>query len=53
MDGDISAKTMEQGANSALKDQDLTSGIHESVNQTVSARAVEQLWIGAAVLTKL
>ncbi|MCJ1267201.1 hypothetical protein MMC22_007086 [Lobaria immixta] len=27
---------MEQGANSALKDQDLTTGIHESVNQTPS-----------------
>jgi len=35
MDGDSSAKTFEAGANSALKDQDLTSGIHESVNQTV------------------
>ncbi len=35
MDGDSSAKTFESGANSALKDQDLTSGVHESVNQTV------------------
>ncbi|KAI4209281.1 MAG: hypothetical protein LQ351_007781 [Letrouitia transgressa] len=37
MDGDHSAKTFEQGANSALKDQDLTSGIHESVNQVPSS----------------
>ena len=38
MDGDHSAKTMEQGANSALKENDLSSGIHESVNQVVSAQ---------------
>ncbi|KAI4111024.1 MAG: hypothetical protein LQ345_006890 [Seirophora villosa] len=36
MDGDHTAKTFEQGANSAMKDQDLTSGVHESVNQIVS-----------------
>ncbi|MCJ1476112.1 hypothetical protein MMC13_004777 [Lambiella insularis] len=37
MDGDHSAKTMEQGANSAMKGgQDLTEGIHESVKQTPS-----------------
>lgn len=36
MDGDHSAKTFEQGANSAMKDQELTSGVHESVNQIVS-----------------
>ena len=35
MDGDSSAKTMERGANSAMKDQELTSGIHESTNQIV------------------
>lgn len=40
MDGDSTAKTFESGANSALKDQDLTSGIHESVNQTVRIIAV-------------
>ncbi|CAF9928823.1 MAG: hypothetical protein HETSPECPRED_006942 [Heterodermia speciosa] len=28
---------MEQGANSAMKDQELTSGIHESVNQIPGA----------------
>ena len=39
MDGDQSAKTFEQGANSAMKDQDLTSGIHESTNQVVSTAA--------------
>ena len=39
MDGDNSAKTMEQGANSAMKENELTSGIHESVNQTVSIKA--------------
>ena len=36
MDGDQTAKTFEQGANSALKENELTSGIHESVKQTVS-----------------
>ncbi len=35
MDGDHTAKTFEQGANSAMKDQELTSGIHESTNQIV------------------
>ncbi|KAL8939806.1 MAG: hypothetical protein Q9216_003157 [Gyalolechia sp. 2 TL-2023] len=35
MDGDHTAKTFEQGANSAMKDQDLTTGVHESVNQIV------------------
>lgn len=35
MDGDHAAKSMEQGANSAMKDQEMTSGIHESVNQIV------------------
>ncbi|KAL8819094.1 MAG: hypothetical protein Q9191_007809 [Dirinaria sp. TL-2023a] len=37
MDGDHSAKIMEQGANSAMKDQELTSGIHESTNQIPAA----------------
>ncbi|KAL8801802.1 MAG: hypothetical protein Q9182_004209 [Xanthomendoza sp. 2 TL-2023] len=37
MDGDHSAKTFEQGANSAQKETELTSGIHESVNQIPSA----------------
>ncbi|MCJ1369353.1 hypothetical protein MMC20_000564 [Loxospora ochrophaea] len=37
MDGDHSAKTMEQGANSAMKDQEFTSGVHESINQIPSA----------------
>lgn len=35
MDGDSSAKTFEQGANSALKETEMSSGIHESVNQIV------------------
>ena len=35
MDGDSTAKTFEQGANSALKETELGSGIHESVSQTV------------------
>ena len=35
MDGDHSAKTMEQGANSATNGQDLTSGLHEGVKQVV------------------
>ncbi|KAL8757142.1 MAG: hypothetical protein Q9184_004289 [Pyrenodesmia sp. 2 TL-2023] len=37
MDGDHSAKTMDQGANSALKDQEFTSGIHESASQIPAA----------------
>ncbi|MCJ1277175.1 hypothetical protein MMC21_004985 [Puttea exsequens] len=37
MDGDHSAKTMEQGANSANKASDLTEGLHESVKQIPSA----------------
>ncbi|MCJ1361969.1 hypothetical protein MMC16_001070 [Acarospora aff. strigata] len=37
MDGDSTAKTFESGANSAMKDTDLTSGIHETVNQTPAA----------------
>lgn len=41
MDGDHSAKTMEQGANSAMKGgQDMTEGIHESVKQAVSNPSV-------------
>ena len=35
MDGDNTAKSFEQGANSALKENELASGIHESVKQTV------------------
>ena len=38
MDGDHTAKTFEQGANSAMKDQEMTGGVHESVNQIVSHR---------------
>ena len=36
MDGDDTAKTFEQGANSALKENELSTGIHESFKQTVS-----------------
>ena len=36
MDGDQTAKTFEQGANSALKESDLSQGVHESVKQIVS-----------------
>ena len=37
MDGDNTAKTFEQGANSAMKGgQDMVDGIHEGVKQTVS-----------------
>lgn len=35
MDGDQSAKTMEDGANKAMQGNDLTGGIHETVNQNV------------------
>ena len=37
MDGDHTAKTFEQGANSALKDTDMSQGIHETVKQTPAA----------------
>ncbi|MCJ1233602.1 hypothetical protein MMC14_001560 [Varicellaria rhodocarpa] len=38
MDGDHSAKTMEQGSNSAMKaGSEFTEGIHESVNQVPAA----------------
>jgi len=38
MDGDSSAKTFEEGANSAMKGgSDMVEGVHESVNQTVWA----------------
>jgi hypothetical protein len=37
MDGDHTAKNLEQGANSAMKGgTDMAEGVHESVNQTVS-----------------
>ena len=36
MDGDHTAKSFEQGANSALKENEMSSGIHESVKQVVS-----------------
>ena len=36
MDGDHTAKSFEQGANSAMKENEMTGGIHESVKQTVS-----------------
>ena len=39
MDGDHTAKTFEQGANSAMKTTEGASGIHESVNQVVSRSA--------------
>ena len=40
MDGDHSAKSMEAGANSAMKGgTDMVDGIHESVNQTVSLQS--------------
>ncbi|KAL9631321.1 MAG: hypothetical protein Q9164_005961 [Protoblastenia rupestris] len=37
MDGDNTAKTFEQGANSAIKETDMSSGVHESVNQIPAA----------------
>lgn len=36
MDGDNTAKSFEQGANSAVKENEMSSGIHESVKQIVS-----------------
>lgn len=36
MDGDNTAKSFEQGANSALKDTEMSGGIHESVKQNVN-----------------
>ena len=41
MDGDQTAKTFEQGANSAMKDTEMSSGVHESVNQIVHFPIVE------------
>jgi hypothetical protein len=35
MDGDHSAKTMDQGANAATNAMDQTDGIHEDAKQTV------------------
>lgn len=35
MDGDHTAKTLEQGANAATKAQDLTEGVHEGATQAV------------------
>lgn len=35
MDGDNTAKSFEQGANSALKENEMTSGVHESTKQIV------------------
>lgn len=37
MDGDNTAKAFEQGANSAVKENEMSSGIHESVKQTVGS----------------
>ncbi|KAG8528942.1 uncharacterized protein KY384_006631 [Bacidia gigantensis] len=34
MDGDHTAKTFEQGANKAMGQNEMTSGVHETVNQT-------------------
>lgn len=36
MDGDATAKNFEQGANSAMKETEMSSGMHESVKQTAS-----------------
>ena len=38
MDGDNTAKAFEQGASSGLKENELSSGIHESVKQTVRSQ---------------
>ncbi|KAA6406583.1 MAG: hypothetical protein FRX48_09638 [Lasallia pustulata] len=51
MDGDSSAKTMEAGANSAMKDQELTSGIHESTNQ-IPAAGEKTTGTGASMFDK-
>ena len=37
MDGDSTAKSFEQGANSAVRENEMSSGIHESIKQTVSS----------------
>ena len=51
MDGDSTAKSFEQGANSAVKENELSSGIHESVKQTVGvlemfSRIISGLMLG-------
>ena len=38
MDGDTAGKTMDQGANSAINNSELSTGIHESNHQAVSPR---------------
>ncbi|CAF9907723.1 MAG: hypothetical protein ALECFALPRED_003787 [Alectoria fallacina] len=38
MDGDSTAKSFEQGANSAVRENEMSSGIHESVKQTASEK---------------
>ena len=39
MDGDHSAKTMEDGANKAMQGTDMSSGVHETVNPSVNMEA--------------
>ena len=51
MDGDNTAKTFEQGANSALKENEMTSGMHESVKQTPAAGEKTQ-GTGTSVFSK-
>lgn len=50
MDGDHTAKSFEQGANSALKDTEMSSGIHESVKQTVRGSESSLVSIDALIL---
>jgi hypothetical protein len=40
MDGDHSAKSLDQGANSAANVSDMADGIHEAADQTVCANVV-------------
>ncbi|CAD6581279.1 MAG: hypothetical protein ASARMPRED_000569 [Alectoria sarmentosa] len=37
MDADSTAKSFEQGANSAVRENEMSSGIHESIKQTPAA----------------
>ena len=39
MDGDSAAKTMDKGANSAINNAEMSTGIHESNHQSVCSLA--------------
>ncbi|EME46741.1 hypothetical protein DOTSEDRAFT_22775 [Dothistroma septosporum NZE10] len=52
MDGDHSAKTMDQGASAATKVQDLTDGIHEDAKSTSTGVGEKTTGQGTSILSK-